>query len=175
MLRDQLGLSQWCCGSGRVALPDVLDRRGQLFQRWRPLVAGAVEVATSAVRVIWPGRRRSVVVHESRGESIEVAQLEADADTTGRHPSVLALATRLGLANTTFRRYFPDIVHELGATPAPPSDQARDSTRYAQLKQDNAALRRDNQDLAEHLDLTIAHIQRLTLEANQLRQQLRGG
>lgn len=101
-----------------------------------------------------------------------LAQLEADADTTGRHPSVLALATRLGLANTTFRRHFPDIVQELTATPARSSAQSSGTTSYAQLKQDNTRLRRDNQDLAEHLELAIAHIQRLTLEAHQMRQQL---
>ena len=40
-------------------------------------------------------------------------QLRADTEVTGREASVLALARRVGLANTTFRRNFPGIVAEL--------------------------------------------------------------
>ena len=39
-----------------------------------------------------------------------------------------------------------------------------------QLVQDNAKLRGDNRDLAEHLELAIANIQRLTIDNQALRE-----
>jgi hypothetical protein len=44
-----------------------------------------------------------------------LAKLQADAQGTGRQPAVLALARQLGLANTTFRRNFPDITADLAS------------------------------------------------------------
>jgi hypothetical protein len=100
-----------------------------------------------------------------------LAQLQADAASTGRQPAVLPLARRLGLANTTFRRNFPDIAAELGRqaagrrqTPPPPS-------RYDQLQQTTAQLRQENRELRGQLELAAAVIQRITLENQQLRQQ----
>lgn len=95
-------------------------------------------------------------------------------DTTGRPPTVLALARHLGLANTTFRRNFPDTTVELNhvrSRSPSPQDPAGIST-FEQLKRDNAKLRRDNHDLTEHLELAVANIQRLTLDNHHLRQQL---
>jgi hypothetical protein len=40
------------------------------------------------------------------------------------------------------------------------------------LKQQNATLRARNRELAEHLNLAIAEIQRLALESHQLRTEL---
>ncbi|MFJ7216593.1 hypothetical protein [Amycolatopsis sp. NPDC098790] len=40
------------------------------------------------------------------------------------------------------------------------------------MKQQNATLRARNRELAEHLDLAIAEIQRLALESHQLRTEL---
>jgi hypothetical protein len=92
-----------------------------------------------------------------------------EAANTGRRPSVLALARRLGVANTTLRRRFPAICAELApgrvtAAAAPATDRT-----VTNLRQDNARLRRDNDNLAANLELAIANIQRLTLEANDLR------
>ena len=101
-----------------------------------------------------------------------LAQLQADAQNTGRQPAALALARRLGLANTTFRRNFPDIAAELAGqaaarqqTPPPPS-------RYDQLQQTSARLRQENRQLREQLELAAAVIQRITLENQRLRQEL---
>jgi hypothetical protein len=49
------------------------------------------------------------------------AAIDSLTSETGRRPSVLALATRLGLANTTFRRNYPDICAELAAIARTPS------------------------------------------------------
>jgi hypothetical protein len=100
-----------------------------------------------------------------------LAQLQSDAAITGRHPSVLTLARQVGLANTTFRRNFPDIAADLARqaaerrqTPPPPS-------RYDQLQQTTAQLRQENQELRGQLELAYAVIQRITLENQRLRQQ----
>ncbi|MEU3742503.1 hypothetical protein AB0E78_36260 [Streptomyces sp. NPDC032198] len=90
---------------------------------------------------------------------------------TGRTPSVLALATHLGLANTTFRRNFPDTCAELSAT-ARASNGAQDADAYTRLKTDNARLRRENRDLTAELDLAIAAIQRLSTDNERLRTAL---
>jgi hypothetical protein len=85
-------------------------------------------------------------------------------EVTGKAPAVLAVARRLGLANTTFRRNFPDIADELqGKRQATASAHAGvTADRFGQLKHDNEKLRRDNHQLNEHLDLACANIQRLT-------------
>lgn len=92
-------------------------------------------------------------------------------EENGRTPSVLALAARLGLANTTFRRNFPDICTDLAGTTrrqgsGPPADA------YTALKTDNAQLRRDKRALAEQLELAIAAIQRLSIDNDRLRAAL---
>ncbi|MEU8003672.1 hypothetical protein AB0B66_21150 [Catellatospora sp. NPDC049111] len=98
-------------------------------------------------------------------------QLRNEADKTGRAPSILALARRLGLANTTFRRHFPVLCTELTAhEPTPVLDGEPSS--YAKLTREVDKLRRDNRELAEHLELAIANIQRLTMENHGLRQAL---
>lgn len=105
-------------------------------------------------------------------EDVQLAVTEL-TEVTGKSPTVLALASRFGLANTTFRRNFPDIAaglaHQRAAGPAS-ADAA--ISRFDQLKADNDKLRRDNHELAEHLDLAVANIQRLALESHRLRQQL---
>ncbi|MGF0319209.1 hypothetical protein [Nocardia fluminea] len=94
---------------------------------------------------------------------------------TGRTPSILALASRVGLSNTTFRRHFPDLCAELRANRRPAGDLAAGTEAteaYDRLHDDNQKLAARNRDLAADLDLAIAHIQRLTLENDQLRRQL---
>ncbi|MER5473578.1 hypothetical protein [Streptomyces sp. NPDC002685] len=103
------------------------------------------------------------------------ADVRAAADTlteeTGRSPSVLALATRLGLANTTFRRNFPDICAELAAA-APTPAGSKAVAAYTALKAGNTRLRRDKRELTEQLELAIAAIQRLSLDSDRLRSAL---
>jgi hypothetical protein len=106
-------------------------------------------------------------------EDVQLAIRELAA-TTGKPPTVLALAGRFGLANTTFRHHFPDIAaditHQRAASRPASAEPA--INRFDQLKAGNDKLRRDNHELAEHLDLAVANIQRLTLENHRLRQQL---
>ncbi|WP_331750430.1 MULTISPECIES: hypothetical protein [unclassified Streptomyces] len=90
---------------------------------------------------------------------------------TGRPPSVLALATRLGLANTTFRRNFPTVCAELSAV-ARSGDGGPAADAYTTVKTDNARLRRENRDLKRELDLAIAATQRLSTDNDRLRTAL---
>jgi hypothetical protein len=89
---------------------------------------------------------------------------------------VLALAGRLGLANSTFRRNFPDVVAELAATPRPAAATAAAATAaadaFAALQADTARLRGAHRDMAEHLDLAVAAIQRLSIDNDRLRAAL---
>ncbi len=95
-------------------------------------------------------------------------------ETTGKPPTVLALARHLGLANTTFRRHFPDITTELTQqrSPAPADSDPVAASRFEKIQRENTELRRARRELAEHHELAIANIQRLTLDNHHLRQQL---
>ncbi len=86
--------------------------------------------------------------------------------------SVLALAQRLGLANTTFRRNFPNVVAQLAQqAPAAVGSPARARPEGARaLAHVNAMLRTQNHDLRRQLGLACAQIQRLSLENDQLRE-----
>jgi hypothetical protein len=68
--------------------------------------------------------------------------------------SVLALARHLGLANTTFRRNFPDVVAQLAQqAPAAAGTPARTRPEGARdLTHANAVLRTQNHDLRRQLD-----------------------
>jgi hypothetical protein len=96
-----------------------------------------------------------------------------EAHAAGRRPSVLAVARRLGLTNTTFRRNYPDAAAELstlrhsGPEPAVPNNESAIA-----LRQRIAELRQDNLTLTTHLELAIANIQRLTIDNHRLRQEL---
>ena len=89
---------------------------------------------------------------------------------TGRRVSVSGLARRLGLPNTTLRRHYPDVIDEMG-TATPPSHPGRRNSHDEELRQTANRLRNENRDLRTHLDIAIAHIQRLTIENDQLRRQ----
>lgn len=97
------------------------------------------------------------------------------AGLDGHRPSVLAVARKLGLPNSTVRRIFPDIVQEVGnarRTPKVDSPESPAATEHEKLVARNAKLRRDNQRLSEHLDLAIANVVRLTLTVRQLQGEL---
>jgi hypothetical protein len=99
------------------------------------------------------------------------ATINALTEEVGRAPSALALATRLGLANTTFRRNFPDVCTDLTATPTAPGGTTG-ADAHTSLKTENARLRRDKRDLTEQLELALAAIQRLSVDNDRLQTAL---
>lgn len=97
------------------------------------------------------------------------AAIEHLQRATGRSPSVLTVARHLGLANTTFRRRFPDIVDQLrGSIPIANAPGAAPRQVYS----DVVRLRQRNRDLTDRLELAESSIQRLSLDNRVLRQQL---
>lgn len=115
---------------------------------------------------------RRTVLPSDDDVQLAIKQITEDA---GKPPTVLALARHLGLANTTFRRHFPDITTELTQqrSPAPAGpDPVAAASRFEEIQRENTELRRARRELAEHLELAIANIQRLTLDNHHLRQQL---
>jgi hypothetical protein len=101
-----------------------------------------------------------------------LGQLRIDAGSTGRRPSAISLARHFGLANTTFRRHFPDIAGQLTATT---TEGTPDNTAPGQLevlRNDLARLRQHNRHLHDHLELAVANIQRLTTDNHHLRELL---
>jgi AcrR family transcriptional regulator len=98
-----------------------------------------------------------------------------EATAQGTTPTVVELAKRLGLTNSTFWRHFPDIANELrttARTPNPDAPASPAARRFAELEQRNAELTRDNRQLTEHLDLAVVNLQRLTLDNHKLRRAL---
>ena len=91
---------------------------------------------------------------------------------TNKQPSVLMLAHRLDLTNTTFRRRYPDIAQEIAdhraASTAPPSGP----TVHDKLVARNAKLRRHNRELTTQLALAAAQIQNLALRNERLKEAL---
>lgn len=99
-----------------------------------------------------------------------LTQLQGEADTSGRAPSVLALARRVGLPNTTLRRRFPELCAHVTAAMRRPTGPDDDGSTFDKLQKENTRLRRDNRDLTENLELAIANIQRLSIDNHALRQ-----
>ncbi|MFD3959652.1 hypothetical protein ACFWRG_29935 [Micromonospora tulbaghiae] len=92
---------------------------------------------------------------------------------TNTAPSVLMLARRLGLSNTTFRRRYPEIAREIADHRAAPPTLRSGPTEHDRLVARNAKLRRRNRDLNSQLALAIAQIQFLTLRAAKLEEDLK--
>ena len=91
---------------------------------------------------------------------------EAQHDVT-----VVKLAQQLGLTNATFWRYFPGIAQEIAdARRATPRAAAQVPTAASEDRA--ASLRVDIARLREQLELAVVHIQRLTIENEELRAQL---
>ena len=102
-------------------------------------------------------------------------QYLTECHDNGNRPSVLALATRLGMSNTTFRRHFPQQTKEISEARSRREQPAGAETRpspYEVLIARNARLRRANQTLTGNLRLAAAQIQRLGIENAQLREAL---
>ncbi|MER5371073.1 hypothetical protein [Streptomyces sp. NPDC002722] len=96
------------------------------------------------------------------------AAVDALTAETGRAPSMMALATRLGLANTTFRRNFPTIFAELTRS-RPATGAVTSAEAFTALKTEHARLRGDKCDLTQQLDLALAVIQRPSIDNDRLR------
>jgi AraC-like DNA-binding protein len=93
----------------------------------------------------------------------------------GKRPSVLALATRLGMSNTTFRRHFPEQAKEISGARSSTGSRTVAETRpspHEILVARNARLRRANHTLTSNLRLAAAQIQRLGMENARLREAL---
>ena len=102
-------------------------------------------------------------------------QYLAECLDNGKRPSVLALAARLGMSNTTLRRNFPQQTKEISEARSSPEAQAGSQTRpgpYEVLVARNARLRRANHTLTGNLKLAAAQIQRLGIENARLREAL---
>jgi AraC-like DNA-binding protein len=118
--------------------------------------------------------RPAAIPTETRARQVTDQYLN-DCHTNGKRPSVLALATQLGLSNTTFRRHFPQLVKHISALrshPSPPAGHEAPPSPYDVLIARNAKLRRTNRALTDNLHYAAAHIQRLALDNARLRQAL---
>ncbi len=88
-------------------------------------------------------------------------QYLTECHDNGKRPSVLTLATRLGMRNTTFRRHFPEQAREISALRSGTESPAVAETRpgpYEILIARNARLRRANRTLTGNLRLAAAQI-----------------
>lgn len=113
--------------------------------------------------------------HPTEGQAVRAAmeQMLHEAAQTGTRPSVLALARRVNMANTTLRRRYPEIAHALIRTrSAPPRTPETTTSTEDRLRARNAKLKRANRALADQLTLAAAHIQRLALDNDRLRSAL---
>ncbi|MFF4512084.1 hypothetical protein [Streptomyces mirabilis] len=91
---------------------------------------------------------------------------------TNTRPSVLMLARRLDLTNTTFRRRYPEIAREIAEHRTTPAAQRNGPTEHDKLVARNAKLRRRNRDLTAQLALAAAQIQHLALRVAQMQEEL---
>jgi hypothetical protein len=96
-----------------------------------------------------------------------------ECQDNGSRPSVLALAAKFDLSNTTFRRHFPDLAKEVAAARSNPKRDMEDKpSPYEVLAARNAKLRRANRVLTESLRFAAAQIQRLAVDNARLREAL---
>jgi hypothetical protein len=91
---------------------------------------------------------------------------------TNKQPSVLMLARRLDLTNTTFRRRYPEIAREIADHRAAPAAPRSGPTEHDRLVARNAKLRRRNRELTAQLALAAAQIQYLALRSERLQEAL---
>jgi AcrR family transcriptional regulator len=90
-------------------------------------------------------------IHRAREEVLSAA------GATGRKPTVVALAKKLGMSHSTFWRHFPDVAQNLVASARAGGPSAPEETvpsRYDQLKDDHAKLKRTATELEQSLEIT---------------------
>ncbi len=87
---------------------------------------------------------------------------------------MLALAAKLDLSNTTFRRHFPELAKQVAAARSNPKrrDTHDKPSPYEVLVARNAKLRRANRTLTDNLQFAAAQIQRLAVDNARLREAL---
>src|SRR5206468_9542229 len=92
----------------------------------------------------------------------------------GSRPSVLALAAKFDLSNTTFRRHFPELANQVAAARSDPDrrDTHDKPSPYEILVARNAKLRRANRTLTENLQYAAAQIHRLAVDNARLHEAL---
>ncbi len=114
--------------------------------------------------------RRVLLPSESEVHAA-LAQLRASNENGA--VSARDLAHRVGLANATFWRHFPGIAQEVAderrSTLRSATTFPADSPRTNNLDE---ALRKENVKLRDQVELAVAHIQRLTIDNQALRDQL---
>jgi hypothetical protein len=91
---------------------------------------------------------------------------------TNTRPSVLMLARRLDLTNTTFRRRYPEIAREIADQRVASSTLRSGRTEHDRLVTRNAKLRRRNRELTAQLALAVGQIQHLALRNERLQKAL---
>jgi AcrR family transcriptional regulator len=105
-----------------------------------------------------------------------LAQMRAEAAAGGPAPSVLALARRLGLSNTTFWRHYRDIAteirHSVHADTAPADGPAPRPGRSTELATENARLRLEHDRMAGQIEAALGHLRRLAIDNARLRRDL---
>lgn len=105
-----------------------------------------------------------------------LAQMRAEAAAGGPAPTVLALARRLGLSNTTLWRHYRDIAtgirHAAHAETAPADGPAPRTGRSAELATENARLRLERDRLAGQVEAALGHLRRLAIDNARLRRDL---
>jgi hypothetical protein len=100
-------------------------------------------------------------------------EMLAACQASGTRPSVLTLARRMGLTNTTFRRHYPEIAREIaGHRTAPDAPVGSQPNTYDKLVARNAKIRRRNHELTAQLKLAAAQIQYLALRNARLEEAL---
>ncbi|MFF8643236.1 hypothetical protein [Streptomyces sp. NPDC015345] len=142
-----------------VASPPGTSRRDHRVPRQQRANGGAL----MTIRV---SDLPEALARKRMNEMLEICQ------QTNTKPSVLRLARRLGLSNTTFRRRFPDIARELGALRSASVIPADGPSEHDRLIARNAKLRRRNQELVSRLALAVAQLQHLAMTNERLREAL---
>src|SRR5262249_44246064 len=99
-------------------------------------------------------------------------QYLTECHDNGIRPSVLALAARFDLSNTSCRRPFPELAKEIATARSDPKPQGQDDkpSPYEILVARSAKLRRANRTLTENLQFAAAQIQRLAVDNARLRE-----
>lgn len=119
--------------------------------------------------------RRTELPAEQQVRAV-LAQMRAEAAAGGPAPSVLALARRLSLSNTTFWRHYRDIAtgirHAAHADTALADGPSRHPTRSAELAAENARLRLERDHLAGQVEAALGHLRRLATDNARLRRDL---
>lgn len=101
-------------------------------------------------------------------------QVLAEAATTGRQPSVSALARRLGIKHATFYRNHRDEIEKFKALtqtarPVPDIPPAPDATGPGEI----ARLRQENENLRRTVRIYAEAVRQLTLDNEDLYAQIR--